>query len=146
MSRMSMFGSALYLGFDELDQVISRQPKGGNEGYPPYNVEHRKSEISGDEIIRITLAVAGFTPEQLEVTLQGNRLTVAGAQTDDSDKTFLHRGIAARQFQRNFILAAGIAVRRAQLENGLLQIELVRPNVETTAKRIEIETPGRAKK
>ncbi len=139
---MSVFGSALYLGFDELDQVISRQPKGGNEGYPPYNVEHRKSGTSGDDIIRITLAVAGFTPEQLEVTLRGNRLTVEGAQSEEPDKTFLHRGIAARQFQRNFVLAAGIEVRRARLENGLLAIELIRPNIQAAAQRIAIETPG----
>lgn len=142
MSRMSVFGSALYLGFDELDQVISRQPKGGNEGYPPYNVEHKRSGEGGDDCIRITLAVAGFTPDQLEITLQGNKLTVAGAQSEEAEKTFLHRGIAARQFRRHFVLAAGIEVRRAVLHNGLLAIELVRPNVDATAKRITIETPG----
>lgn len=144
MSRMSVFGSALYLGFDELDQVISRQPKGGSEGYPPYNVEHRKDGGSGDDSIRITLAVAGFTPDQLDITLQGNRLTVAGAQTEETEKTFLHRGIAARQFRRHFVLAAGIEVRRAVLENGLLSIELVRPNAEAAAQSIPIETPGQA--
>ena len=143
MSRMSVFGSALYLGFDELDQVISRQPKGGNEGYPPYNVEHNRSG-EGDDCIRITLAVAGFTPDQLEITLQGNKLTVAGAQSDEAEKTFLHRGIAARQFRRHFVLAAGIEVRRAVLQNGLLGIELVRPNVDDTAQRIAIETPSQA--
>ena len=142
MSRMSVFGSALYLGFDELDQVISRQPKGGNEGYPPYNVEHKRSSESGDDCIRITLAVAGFTPDQLEITLQGNKLTVAGAQSDGAEKTFLHRGIAARQFRRHFVLAAGIEVRRAVLQNGLLAIELVRPSEDATAHRITIETPG----
>jgi len=140
MSRMLVSGSALYLGFDELDQAISRQPKGGSEGYPPYNVEHRKIGASGDELIRITLAVAGFMPEQLDVTLQGNRLTVAGAQADEADKVFLHRGIATRQFRRHFVLAADIEVRRAVLENGLLTIELVRPNVEATARTIPIET------
>jgi HSP20 family molecular chaperone IbpA len=142
---MSVFGSALYLGFDELDQVISRQPKGGSEGYPPYNVEHRKDGGSGDDFIRITLAVAGFTPDQLDITLQGNRLTVAGAQTEETEKTFLHRGIAARQFRRHFVLAAGIEVRRAVLQNGLLSIELVRPNVETAAQNIPIETSGQAR-
>ncbi len=145
MSRMSVFGSALYLGFDELDQVISRQPKGGNEGYPPYNVEHSKHGENGDDFIRITLAVAGFTPAQLEITLQGNRLSVAGAQAEEADKTFLHRGIAARQFRRHFVLAAGIEVRRAVLENGLLSIELVRPNVESAAQSIPIETPGQTR-
>jgi len=144
MSRMSVFGSALYLGFDELDQVISRQPKGGNEGYPPYNVEHRKDGTTGDDFIQVTLAVAGFTPDQLDITLQGNRLTVAGNQTEEPDKTFLHRGIAARQFRRHFVLAAGIEVRRAVLESGLLSIELVRPNLDTTAQSIPIETPGQA--
>jgi len=142
MSRMSVFGSALYLGFDELDQVISRQPKGGNEGYPPYNVEHKRSNDNGDDCIRITLAVAGFTPDQLEITLQGNKLTVAGAQSEETEKTFLHRGIAARQFRRHFVLAAGIEVRRAVLHNGLLAIELVRPNVDAATKRIAIETPA----
>lgn len=145
MSRMSVYGSALYLGFDELDQAVGRQQKGGNEGYPPYNVEHSRDGASGDDLIRITLAVAGFSPDQLDVTLQGNRLTVAGAQSEDSDRTFLHRGIAARQFQRHFVLAAGIEVRRAVLENGLLMIELFRPNVEATAKRITIETPEQAR-
>ncbi|MFP3921269.1 MAG: Hsp20 family protein [Dichotomicrobium sp.] len=141
MSRMSVYGSALYLGFDELDQVVGRQQKGGHEGYPPYNVEHSRDGTNGDDLIRITLAVAGFSPDQLDVTLQGNRLTVTGAQSDDTDRTFLHRGIAARQFQRNFVLAAGIEVRRAVLENGLLQIELIRPNVEAPTRRITIETP-----
>ncbi len=145
MSRMSVFGSALYLGFDELDQVISRQPKGGSEGYPPYNVEHRKDAARGDDFIRITLAVAGFTPGQLEITLQGNRLTIAGVQSEDTQKTFLHRGIAARQFRRHFVLASGIEVRRACLQNGLLSIELVRPNVETAAQTIPIETPGQTR-
>lgn len=141
MSRMSVYGSALYLGFDELDQAVGRQQKGGNEGYPPYNVEHSRDGDSGDDLIRITLAVAGFSPDQLDVTLQGNRLMVSGQQSDDTDRTFLHRGIAARQFQRNFVLAAGIEVRRAVLENGLLQIELIRPNVEAATRRITIETP-----
>jgi len=141
MSRMSVFGSALYLGFDELDQVISRQPKGGNEGYPPYNVEHRKDSTTGDDFIQVTLAVAGFTPQQLDITLQGNRLTVAGAQSEEAEKTFLHRGIAARQFRRHFVLAAGIEIHRAVLENGLLSIEMVRPNVERSVRSILIETP-----
>ena len=145
MTRMSVFGSALYLGFEELDQVISRQPKGGSEGYPPYNVEHRKDGGSGDDFIRITLAVAGFTPDQLDISCHGNRLTVAGAQSDETDRSFLHRGIAARQFRRHFILAAGIEVRRAVLENGLLSIELARPNVEAAVKNIPIETPGQAR-
>lgn len=141
MSRMSVFGNPLFLGFDELDQVVSRQPKGGGEGYPPYNIEHGKRGADGDDVIRITLAVAGFTPEQLDIMVQGNRLTVAGAQGDDSDKTFLHRGIAARQFQRHFVLAAGIEVERAILRNGLLTIELVRPKSEQTTRRIAITTP-----
>jgi HSP20 family molecular chaperone IbpA len=142
MSRMSVFGSPLFVGFDELDQIVARQPKGGGETYPPYNIEHRRGGENGDDIIRITLAVAGFTPDQLEITLQGNRLTVTGAQADEADKTYLHRGIAARQFQRHFVLASGIEVRRAQLQNGLLTIELVRPNVESAAKRIVIDVPG----
>jgi len=141
MSRMSVFGSPLFLGFDELDQAVSRQPKGGGESYPPYNIEHSKRGANGDDVIRITLAVAGFTPDQLEITLQGNRLTVAGAQTDDSSKTFLHRGIASRQFQRHFVLAAGIQVESATLANGLLTIDLVRPKAEHATQRIAIRVP-----
>lgn len=141
MSRMSVFGSPLFLGFDELDQAVSRQPKGGGESYPPYNIEHSKRGANGDDVIRITLAVAGFTPEQLEVTVQGNRLTVAGAQNDENGKTFLHRGIASRQFQRHFVLAAGIEVESATLANGLLTIELVRPQAEQAMRQIAITTP-----
>lgn len=143
MSRMAVFGSPLFLGFDEMDQVVSRQPKGGGESYPPYNIEHSKRGANGDDVIRITLAVAGFTPEQLDITVQGNRLTVAGSQSDDGSKTFLHRGIATRQFQRHFVLAAGIEVERAMLENGLLTIELLRPKAEHTMRRIAITTPDR---
>ncbi len=142
MSRMSVFGSPLFLGFDEIDQVVSRQPKGGGESYPPYNIEHSKRGRDGDDAIWITLAVAGFTPEQLEVTVQGNRLTVSGAQSDDSSKTFLHRGIASRQFQRHFVLDSGIEVEGAMLENGLLTIELVRPRAEHATRRIAITTPS----
>jgi HSP20 family molecular chaperone IbpA len=139
---MAVFGSPLFLGFDEMDQAVSRQPKGGGEGYPPYNIEHTKRGVQGDDVIRITLAVAGFTPEQLEITVQGNRMTVAGAQSEDSAKTFLHRGIASRQFQRHFVLAAGIEVESAMLANGLLTIDLVRPKAEQATRRVAITTPG----
>ncbi len=143
MSRVSVFGNPLFLGFDDLDEILGRQPKSGGEGYPPYNIEHSRRGGSGDDLIRITLAVAGFTPDQLEITLQDNRLTVSGAQADDAERCYLHRGIASRQFQRHFVLAAGIEVEQASLQNGLLSIELVRPRTQSEVRRIMIGSPGR---
>jgi HSP20 family molecular chaperone IbpA len=136
---MTLFGSPLFLGFDHLEQARERLAKVGAEGYPPYNIEQ-----TGPESLRITLAVAGFTMEELSITLEDNQLVVRGRQADDSDgRVFLHRGIAARQFQRPFVLAEGIEVKGAWLDKGLLHIDLHRPQAETRVRSIRIgEKPG----
>ena len=133
MSRVSMFNSPLLLGFDQLERTLDRLAKSA-EGYPPYNIER-----IGENGLRITLAVAGFTTDDLAIELVESQLTVRGKQTDDSDRVFLHRGIAARQFQRAFMLAEGIEVTGARLDNGLLSIDLVRPVQEPRIRRIRIE-------
>jgi HSP20 family molecular chaperone IbpA len=133
MSRVSMFNSPLLLGFDQLERTLDRLAKSA-EGYPPYNIER-----IGENGLRITLAVAGFTSDDLAIELVESQLTVRGKQTDDSDRVFLHRGIAARQFQRAFMLAEGIEVTGARLDNGLLSIDLVRPVQEPRIRRIRIE-------
>lgn len=133
MSRVSMFNSPLLLGFDQLERTLDRLAKSA-EGYPPYNIER-----IGENGLRITLAVAGFTPDDLAIELVESQLTVRGKQSDDSDRVFLHRGIAARQFQRAFMLAEGIEVTGARLDNGLLSIDLVRPVQEPRIRRIRIE-------
>jgi HSP20 family molecular chaperone IbpA len=133
MSRVSMFNSPLLLGFDQLERTLDRLAKNA-EGYPPYNIEK-----IGENGLRITLAVAGFTTEDLVVELVENQLTVRGKQSDDSDRVYLHRGIAARQFQRAFMLADGIEVSGARLDNGLLAIELMRPAAEPRIRTIRID-------
>jgi len=133
MSRVSMFNSPLLLGFDQLERTLDRLAKSA-EGYPPYNIER-----IGENGLRIVLAVAGFTAGDLVVELVENQLTVRGKQTDDVDRVFLHRGIAARQFQRAFMLADGIEVTGARLDNGLLLIDLVRPVSEPRIRTIRIE-------
>ena len=133
MSRVSMFNSPLLLGFDQLERTLDRLAKGA-EGYPPYNIER-----IGENGLRITLAVAGFTSDDLAIELVESQLTVRGKQSDDGDRVFLHRGIAARQFQRAFMLAEGIEVTGARLDNGLLSIDLVRPVQEPRIRRIRIE-------
>lgn len=140
MARMSVFNSPLMLGFDHIEQMMERLQKASGDGYPPYNIE-QTSEYG----LRITLAVAGFTMDDLAVTVEANQLNIRGRQTDDSDsRVFLHRGIAARQFQRSFLLAEGIEVTGASLDNGLLNIDLARPKVEEHVRKIEINTPGRS--
>ena len=113
--------------------------RGESEAYPPYNIERLPRDARRGDVLRITLAVAGFTREQLEVTLEENQLVIRGRQIDD-DKTreFLHRGIAARQFQRTFVLAEGMLVLGADLKNGLLSIDLARPEPERVVKTIAI--------
>ena len=134
MSRVPMFSSPLLLGFDQLERTLERLAKNA-EGYPPYNIER-----IGENGLRITLAVAGFTSEDLAIELVENQLSVRGKQTDDSTRVYLHRGIAARQFQRSFVLAEGIEVSGARLDNGLLHIDLVRPEVESRVRTVEIKT------
>jgi HSP20 family molecular chaperone IbpA len=133
MSRVSMFNSPLLLGFDQLERTLDRLAKGA-EGYPPYNIER-----IGENGLRIVLAVAGFTSDDLAIELVENQLSVRGKQTDDTDRVFLHRGIAARQFQRAFMLADGIEVTTARLDNGLLSIDLVRPVAEPRIRIIRID-------
>jgi len=129
-----MFTSPLFLGFDHLEQMLERASKASSDGYPPYNIEQ-----TGPTGLRITLAVAGFTMDDLQITQEDNQLVIRGRQTDDSqDRVFLHRGIAARQFQRAFVLAEGIDVKGAWLESGLLHIDLARPQPEPRVKTIQI--------
>lgn len=138
MSRVSMFNSPLLLGFDQLERTLDRLAKSA-EGYPPYNIER-----IGENGLRITLAVAGFTTDDLVIELVESQLMVRGKQSDDTDRVFLHRGIAARQFQRAFMLAEGIEVRGARLDNGLLSIDLVRPVLEPRIRTIRIDAGNEA--
>lgn len=132
-----MLSSPLLLGFEEIERLIDRAGKGSNEGYPPYNIE-RIAKEGGAELLRITLAVAGFTRDQLDITLEDNQLVIRGKQQDDKSREYLYRGIAARQFSRTFVLADGIEVKTADLNNGLLSIDLHRHEPERLVRRIEI--------
>lgn len=134
MSRVSIFNSPLLLGFDQFERTLDRLAKSA-EGYPPYNIER-----IGENGLRITLAVAGFSMHDLTIELVENQLTVRGKQVDDPDRVFLHRGIAARQFQRAFMLADGIEVTGARLDNGLLEIDLVRLAAEPRVRTIRIDS------
>lgn len=140
MSRQSPFGHPFLLGFDEIEQALDRVAKGGGDGYPPYNIERLPRSEDEPERLRITLAVAGFTRDQLEITLEENQLVIRGRQTDDKARHYLHRGIAARQFQRTFLLADNMEVMGADLSNGLLSIDLARPEPERVVRRIDIAT------
>jgi HSP20 family molecular chaperone IbpA len=125
------------LGFDEIERLLDRVTK-GSDGYPPYNIERVPRDGAQPERLRITLAVAGFTRDQLEVSVEENQLVIRGRQQDDKTRQFLHRGIAARQFQRSFVLADGMEVLAADLKNGLLSIDLARPQPEKIVKTIAI--------
>lgn len=138
MSRVPSLSSPFLLGFDQLERVLDRVTKGA-EGYPPYNIERIAASASGPERLRITLAVAGFTRDQLDVTVEENQLLIRGRQTEDAEgRDFIHRGIAARQFQRVFVLADGMEVMGADLMNGLLSVDLARPEPERIVRRIDI--------
>jgi len=137
MARLSVFNSPLLLGFDQFERALDRVTKATADGYPPYNVEQR-----GENALRITLAVAGFTMDDLTVQIEDNQLVIRGKQVDDKDRVYLHRGIAARQFQRSFVLADGIEVAGAWLENGLLHVDLGRRAAEQRVKRVEIRGAG----
>jgi len=139
MSRQSPFGHPFLLGFDSIEQALDRVSRASGDGYPPYNIERLAGTDSRPDRLRIMLAVAGFTFEQLEVTLEENQLIVRGRQAEeDGSRQFLHRGIAARQFQRTFLLAEGMEVLGADLSNGLLTIDLARPEPDRIVRRIEI--------
>jgi HSP20 family molecular chaperone IbpA len=135
MTRNAYFNSPFLLGFEHLDRLLERTAKAAGDGYPPYNIEQ-----SGDDSLRITLAVAGFSPDELNVSIEDRQLVIKGKQNEAPDRTFLHRGIAARQFQRAFVLAEGIDVTGAELRNGLLTVELSRPKAESVIRSVEIRT------
>ena len=139
MSRVSVFSSPLLLGFDEVERLLDRAAKTPGDGYPPYNIERLPPIAGKTDRLRITLAVAGFANEDLEVTLEENQLTIRGKQSESEERAFLHRGIAARQFQRAFVIAEGMAVIGAELENGLLAIDLERPEPQRVIRKIEIK-------
>lgn len=142
MTRISSFSSPLLLGFEEIERALDRLSKAAGDGYPPYNIERLPRSEERAETLRITLAVAGFTDDDLDVTVEENELIIRGRQKEEPQRQFLHRGIASRQFQRTFVLAEGIEVKGADLRDGLLSIDLVRPNVERVARRIDIKGRG----
>ncbi len=133
MTRVSLLSSPFLLGFERLEGMLERAARSADDGYPPYNIE-QTSETGW----RIVLAVAGFLPEQLSVTVEDNQLVIAGAQPDDKTRTFIHRGIATRQFQRRYVLADGIEVVHAGVENGLLTVDLTRPKSQPVIRKIDI--------
>jgi HSP20 family molecular chaperone IbpA len=137
MTRVPSLSSPFLLGFDEIERILDRVSK-GSDGYPPYNIERLPRDAQNPERLRITLAVAGFTRDQLDVSIEESQLVIRGRQQDDKSRQFLHRGIAARQFQRTFVLADGMEVLGADLRNGLLSIDLVRPQPERVVKSIAI--------
>ena len=137
MSRVPSLSSPFLLGFDEIERALDRVTK-GSDGYPPYNIERLVRENGQPERLRITLAVAGFTRDQLDVTIEENQLVIRGRQQEEKAREFLHRGIAARHFQRTFVLADGMQVLSADLSNGLLSIDLARPEPERLVKTIAI--------
>jgi HSP20 family molecular chaperone IbpA len=138
MTRVPAFSSPLLLGFEEIERALDRLSKAAGDGYPPYNIERLTKADDRGEILRITLAVAGFSEDELDVSIEENELVIRGRQKDEPARTYLHRGIAARQFQKAFVLAEGIEVLGATLKDGLLSIDLTRPLAERIARRIEI--------
>ena len=133
-----LFTSPMFLGFDHLEQVLERATKTSSDGYPPYNIEQ-----TAPNGLRITLAVAGFTMTDLQITQEDNQLVIRGRQSEEPQgRVYLHRGIASRQFQRAFVLAEGIEVKGAWLDNGLLHIDLARPQPEVKVKTIQIGKPA----
>ncbi len=138
MSRISMFSAPFLLGFDTFEERVDRLSKAA-DGYPPYNIE-RRIEADGIEHYLISIAVAGFAQNELEVIAEDNQLLVRGRQKEDPNREFLHRGIAARQFQRSFLLADGVVVKDALLRNGMLIVSVLRPKAEKVARQIEIRS------
>ena len=138
MSRVSLFSAPFLLGFDTYEERIDRLSRAA-DGYPPYNIE-RTVDDDGTERFLISIAVAGFARAELEITWEDNQLVVRGKQKDDPAREFLHRGIAARQFQRSFLLADGVEVKDAVLQHGMLVISVVRPKVEKLARQIQIRS------
>ena len=141
MSRVSLLNSPLLLGFDHFERTLERIAKAPAEGYPPYNIER-----TGEDDLRITLAVAGFTLDDLDILLEDNQLTISGQQAEEDQRVYLHRGIATRQFKRNFVIAEGVEVMSAVLDNGLLHIDLRQPTPQRNARNIKISSAGGATK
>jgi HSP20 family molecular chaperone IbpA len=138
MTKLTLGSHPFLLGFDQLERLVERTAKAGNDGYPPFNIEQK-----GENAYRITLAVAGFSEEDLSITVEDRQLVVRGKQTDDGkDRVFLHRGIAARQFQRSFVLADGVEVAGATMAHGLLHIDLKRAVPESVVQTIKIDNGG----
>ena len=141
MSRITPFASPLLLGFDAMEKTLQRLAK-ANDGYPPYNIERLQADSDGaPERLRITVAVAGFSESELDVTIEENQLVIRGRQVDQPERDYLHRGIAARQFQRMFVLADGMQVAGASLKNGLLSVDLIRPESDRMVRKINISVP-----
>ena len=138
MTRLSVFSSPLLLGFDELERMLDRASKTAGDGYPPYNIERLPKTEGEAERLRITLAVAGFSRDEIDVTVEENQLVIRGRQKEEDGKAYLHRGIAARQFQRAFVLADGMEVTGARLDNGLLELHLERPEPRRVVRRSQI--------
>lgn len=141
MTRTLALSSPLLLGFDDVERLLDRVSRSA-EGYPPFNIERIAASGEAPARIMITLALAGFSADDIDVTLEDKELTVSGRQRDAESRDYLHRGIAARQFRRTFVLAEGLEVRSAELKDGLLSLELVRPEPARTVKRIEITSRG----
>jgi HSP20 family molecular chaperone IbpA len=142
MTRLTALSHPFLLGFDEIERALDRVSKSATDGYPPYNIERLPRGQDTPERLRITLAVAGFSREELEITTEENQLTIRGRQVDDKQRVFLHRGIAARQFMRSFLLAEGLEVQGADLSNGLLSIDLARPEPNRVVRRVDIVNKG----
>src|SRR6202034_4369695 len=138
MVRVTALTSPLLLGFDDLERALDKISKTGTDGYPPYNIERVAANGAEPEKLRITLAVAGFSEGQIEVTVEESQLTIRGRQQEDKTREYLHRGIAARQVQRGFLFADGMQVRSAELAQGLLSVDLVRPQHERMVRKIQI--------
>jgi len=138
MVRATALTSPLLLGFDDLERALDRVSKTGSDGYPPYNIERIAASGGELETLRITLAVAGFSENQIEVTVEENQLSIRGRQQEDKTRQYLHRGIAARQFQRGFLLADGMQVLSVELAQGLLSVDLVRPEPQRLVRKIKI--------
>ena len=144
MARTAAFSSPLLLGFDDIERLLDRVSKSSGDGYPPYNIERIGGNSTGAARIRITLALAGFGQDDISVVVEENELSITGRQKDEPDRDYLHRGIAARQFQRTFVLADGMEVIGAELQDGLLSVDLVRREPQRAARRIEITSRERA--
>jgi len=143
MTRISAFSSPLLLGFDEVERALERLSKAAGDGYPPYNIERLPASETKGDMLRITLAVAGFSADELDVSVEDNELVICGRQVEDNgSRIFLHRGIAARQFRKVFVLADGIEVVGADLADGLLSIDLARPSTDKLVRKVEINGRG----